>query len=103
VIRLERPAVPEVLRSTGARLGLWNRRRTRAATPPELDQFLYGAEVFDALIAMSYTWENLLPARADRIRAKGNHTPPLIMHPPGTDSTGVKRLREHGTGYRTRA
>lgn len=75
MIRLERPAVPEVLRSTGARLGLWNRRRTRAATPPELDQFLYGAEVFDALIAMSYTWENLLPARADRIRAKGNRFP----------------------------
>ncbi|MGW5187650.1 hypothetical protein ACWEOO_00235 [Kribbella sp. NPDC004138] len=42
MIRLERPAVPEVLRST---------------------------------VAMSYTWENLLPARADRIRAKGNRFP----------------------------
>jgi uncharacterized protein (TIGR02646 family) len=117
--------VPEVLRTTGARLGLWNRRRTRAATPPELDQFLYGAEVFDALTAMTggrcafcerriavdgyasrslgasvthyrppwgavdhagavsmdhywwlaYTWENLLPACADCIRAKGNRFP----------------------------
>lgn len=125
MIRLERPAVPEVLRTTGARLGLWNRRRTRAATPPELDQFLYGAEVFDALTAMTggrcafcerriavdgyasrslgasvthyrppwgavdhagavsmdhywwlaYTWENLLPACADCIRAKGNRFP----------------------------
>ena len=44
MIRLERPAVPEVLRSTGARLGLWNRRRTRAATPLDKTSFPAGAQ-----------------------------------------------------------
>jgi hypothetical protein len=128
VIGLERPDAPDVLRGDRSKDAQALRAQLRKAgtRPPELAAFVYGAEVFDALAAMTggrcaycerviagaggyasrtrsagvthhrppwgavgsdgtasvehywwlaYSWDNLLPACSECIRAKGNRFP----------------------------
>jgi uncharacterized protein (TIGR02646 family) len=121
VIRLERPSPPAVLREgrPADERALQSHLRRSGSRPPELNPFIYGSEVYDALVRMSqgrcaycerdmasspggsvthhrppwgavdadgtpsldhywwlaYNWENLLPACAECIRAKGNRFP----------------------------